>query len=108
MTVSTKAPKIDFSQWTKEEKAEVKTLREIADEVGFPFAARAVSDLPLDENPDGVPGERSGDVVRAIKECPKFAGGIVLDIHPYNSPNGDRIVSTIGKLRRWVLLGHKS
>ena len=60
--------KLDYSEWTKEKKVVPRTLREIANEVGFPFAARAIIDLPA---PSYTHVITTGSVISVIRDPTK-------------------------------------
>lgn len=97
MTVSIKKPKLDFESMLGDpDEQKPRTLREIADEVGFPFTARAVQ--------RGNPGTSFS---AAGVELSVLGPGKILPESAFDvRVNGKRM--TIGSYRpRWILLGHK-
>lgn len=93
--------KLDFATLLGDpDKQQPRTLREIADEVGFPFTARAVADG------GGCKFTcKAGDEVMVLGERSETL--LICHHHPYIDENGQRINYTRPVLRRWILLGHK-
>lgn len=99
----TRKPKIDFSQWTKEEKIEPKTLAEChAEAGGFPFSVKALSDHP--EYSLNSPKGTERTYIGTHDEL----GGFVGLHHPYTcTQNNILVVADKSLYARWQLLGHK-
>lgn len=109
-TTTTKKPKIDFRAMLGDpEKIAPRSLREIADEVGTPFTAKAVLDHP---DPDCYPEScgcnivGKGDTITVFGRLPNGK----IQYHSrfdYCQKFGGRVIPGDGTLRRWILLGHK-
>lgn len=104
MSTTTKAPKIDFFQWTKEEELRPRTLRELAAEVGFPFAAKAVAETKK-RSEDTEEPLSVGEVVRISGPSSWRPGSYDSDIY---REGWALPLSIAGDVPRWILLGDRT
>lgn len=102
--VNTTTTKLDFSRWVDERPIVPRTLREIADEVGFPFAAKAVAKIP-DSHPAHTVSEvlPDGYVVTIAGECDFQEKGS----HVW-APALSKGTPVAAHIPRWILLGDKT
>lgn len=103
-TTTTKAPKIDFFQWTQPVEERPRTLREIEAEVGLPFAARAAAETKRrpEDSEEPVP---VGEVVRITGPSAWLPGSYDSDIYIDDHPLA---LAIAGDVPRWILVGHRT
>ena len=99
-----KTPKLDFSQWTKEEEVKPRTLREIEREVGFPFDAKVVVGLSREQL------VRQDDRILQVGAIVTLIGLDENDTRGFVGYEDAPLftMSVIADFPRWVLLGARN